>query len=260
MSEGFLSRWSRRKQELRQAEESGAAPSEIPPAPQPVPDTSAPAVPEAVAAEASNGSPEAVGSAEPPLTEEEIAALPPIESITAETDIRVFLRQGVPDFLRKAALRRVWVLDPMIRDYVDPAREYAYDWNTPGGVPGSGQLLPSDNVGRLLDEIIPDRDSTPRSVEPWTAVAVEENAASATQPCDALPDGGAERASNQMDPVRISEIGSAESGLPPTEQTPGREGIVRASDLGNRIEASREQGSEAADAGFRRRHGGAVPV
>ena len=71
---------------------------------------------------------------EPTLTEEELAALPKIEEISAQTDIAGFLKKGVPEALRNAALRRMWSVDPAIRDYVGDARDYAWDWNTPGGV------------------------------------------------------------------------------------------------------------------------------
>jgi hypothetical protein len=66
----------------------------------------------------------------------------------------MFLRKGVPEPLRNAALRRMWSLDPNIRDFVSEAREYAYDWNTPGGVPGSGALPASEEVARMAARIV----------------------------------------------------------------------------------------------------------
>jgi Protein of unknown function (DUF3306) len=45
-------------------------------------------------------------------------ALPPIESIDAASDIRCFLTPDVPVELTRAALRRAWVADPAIRDFV----------------------------------------------------------------------------------------------------------------------------------------------
>ena len=45
------------------------------------------------------------------------ATLPPIETIDAQTDITVFLQNGVPNELRRAALRRAWTVDPAIRDF-----------------------------------------------------------------------------------------------------------------------------------------------
>ena len=66
----------------------------------------------------------------------------------------MFLRKGVPEHLRNAALRKSWALDPAIRNYVNPALDYAYDWNTPGGVPGSSELGAGVDVARLVSEIM----------------------------------------------------------------------------------------------------------
>ena len=56
--------------------------------------------------------------------------------------------------MRNAALRKSWALDPAIRNYVNPALEYAYDWNTPGGVPGSGELGAGVDVARMVSQIM----------------------------------------------------------------------------------------------------------
>jgi hypothetical protein len=63
--------------------------------------------------------------------------LPSLDDLTAESGLGEFLRAGVPEALTTAALRRMWSLDPAIRDFVGPA-EYAYDYNTPGAIPGFG--------------------------------------------------------------------------------------------------------------------------
>ena len=60
----------------------------------------------------------------------------------------------MPEHLRNAALRKSWALDPAIRNYVNPALEYAYDWNTPGGVPGGGELDAGVDVARLVSQIM----------------------------------------------------------------------------------------------------------
>lgn len=39
--------------------------------------------------------------------------LPPIESLTQDSDFTQFLRAGVPDALKQAALRKLWRIDPM---------------------------------------------------------------------------------------------------------------------------------------------------
>src|SRR5262245_32015874 len=63
------------------------------------------------------------------------AQLPLIESITAGTDIRAFLRSGVPPALTQAALRRAWVSEPGICDFVGIA-ENQWDFNDSTAIPG----------------------------------------------------------------------------------------------------------------------------
>jgi hypothetical protein len=81
------------------------------------------------------------------------ASLPPVESLTIESDFGQFLRPGVPTLLRNAALRRMWSLDPAIRDYIGPV-DYQWDFNTPGGLPfGFANELVGD-VSKLLAQAI----------------------------------------------------------------------------------------------------------
>jgi Protein of unknown function (DUF3306) len=140
-SDGFLSRWSRRKQEVREAER----PERVEPA-QPIEGRHP--------SEADAPDQKLPAAAPDELSPEEIARLPAPEELTADMDLSLFLRKGVPEALRKAALRRMWALDPKIRDFVSEAREYAYDWNTLGGVPGSGVLPPSDEIARMAARIV----------------------------------------------------------------------------------------------------------
>jgi hypothetical protein len=133
----FLSRWSQRKREAKQAEpDASLANADIPP--------EATAEPEAEAA-----------------PEFDLASLPKLEELTATTDISAFLRKGVPESLRNAALSKSWALDPAIRNYVNPALEYAYDWNTPGGVPGSSELGAGMDVARMVLQIMGDTEPSP---------------------------------------------------------------------------------------------------
>jgi hypothetical protein len=127
---GFLARWSERKQEARQPE----------------PKPGAPAAEAAVPAK-----PDTEGVVE---EEFDLSSLPKLEDITGTTDISTFLRKGVPEQLRNEALRKSWVLDPAVRNYVNPALEYAYDWNTPGGVPGGGELGAGFDVARMVAQIM----------------------------------------------------------------------------------------------------------
>lgn len=113
-NESFLSRWSRRKLETArvQAEASSAPPVQpvtaVPP-PAPVARGAAPAPAAAPAA------PE---------------ALPPVESLTFDSDFHVFMKPGVDPDVRRAALRRLLRdphfnvmdgLDVYIDDYTKPS-------------------------------------------------------------------------------------------------------------------------------------------
>jgi hypothetical protein len=85
------------------------------------------------------------------------ASLPPLESITAATDIRAFLAPGVPKELARAALRRAWSADPAIRDFVGLA-ENAWDFNDPTAMPGFGALPPGYDIKRVLAQIFGDNE------------------------------------------------------------------------------------------------------
>jgi hypothetical protein len=83
----------------------------------------------------------------------------------------------------------MWALDPAIRDFVGEARDYAYDWNAPGGVPGSGPLLASDDVDALLRRAIggsPDAAS-PESARDQRSPTAEESGAADNSARDERP-------------------------------------------------------------------------
>ena len=128
----FLARWSRRKREAKDAPDA-------PPPAQPV------ATPK----------PDPAATAERPAADElDLSSLPPINSITALTDVTAFLRKGIPPELTRAALRRAWAADPAIRDFVGLA-ENAWDFNDPNAMPGFGPLDCSDEqLSALIDRIL----------------------------------------------------------------------------------------------------------
>ena len=82
----------------------------------------------------------------------DLASLPPIDSIGANTDIAAFLRPGVPTELTRAALRRAWTSDPAIRDFVGLV-ENGWDFNNPDAISGFGAISAED-VARLASNII----------------------------------------------------------------------------------------------------------
>jgi len=191
MSEDFLTRWSRRKRDVAETEQTKSAPSER--------DTSAEhAIPEnAKSVEAIEPSPEPVF---------DLKNLPSIESITAATDIRPFLAPGVPADIARAALRRAWSVDPRIRDFVGLA-DYDWDYHTPGSAAGFGPLEMTDElrqmVARILGEIV-DTDTPEKAREPATsAECIEET----QPPREADPPGAP---GEQMQPAEFhSNQGSA---------------------------------------------------
>ena len=148
-SEKFLDRWSRRKRKA--ADE---------PAPVAAKDPTAAPMPPVAGANAP--------AAEVPF---DPASLPPIESISANSDIRAFLQVGVPPDLSRAALRRAWSADPAIRDFIGLV-ENGGDFNDPNGIPGFGPINAGD-VANLLSRVIgapPTETDAPRQV-----VAAQDN-------------------------------------------------------------------------------------
>jgi hypothetical protein len=145
----FLQRWSRRK---LSSEQRGAA--------EPVP-----AAPRTNAEQTDAGDDAAdESSAAPPF---DPAILPPIESINAQTDLRPFLAPGVPEDITRAALRRAWVSDPAIRDFIGIA-ENQWDFTKLDGVPGFGALELTPALRRMALGILggkPDDDATSAEVD-----------------------------------------------------------------------------------------------
>src|SRR5882762_9670686 len=165
-NKNFLARWSQRKHEAKQ------------------PDHDAPTV--------NSDAPFGPVAESDVVQEFDLSSLPKLEDMTATTDITAFLRKGVPEHLRNAALRKSWALDPAIRNYVNPALDYAYDWNTPGGVPGSSEIGAGMDVARLVSQIMGGGESVAETqgpaAEPEDAPAAdltysaETSAAQKTEP------------------------------------------------------------------------------
>jgi len=208
--DGFIKRWSRRKQgaDVRDPSESPAKAPPVPPLPTANP---------------------APASAAPPTEAEadfDPSSLPPIESLGADSDYTQFLRKGVPEVLRLAALRRAWMSDAFIREFRSPAIEYGWDFTTP-----DYSLRATDDVAKLLDGIF---GSTPSPItEPGPPAAAESP--SATPP---------------VPPAEPPQAAHSELAPPPpptwAEAAP---------------EAAPEPVPEPAEAAplARRRHGGALP-
>jgi hypothetical protein len=136
-SENFVSRWSRLKRGSAKDRETASAES--------TPSLSA------------------VAPAAPPTPSFDPATLPPIESITVDTDIRAFLQSGVPTKLAQAALRRLWATDPAIRDFIGIA-ENQWDFTDPTAIPGFGPLRETDDVPSLVAQALGTLNKVPEAV------------------------------------------------------------------------------------------------
>ncbi|TWA63768.1 uncharacterized protein DUF3306 [Azospirillum brasilense] len=164
-SEGFLSRWSRRKQEAR------TAPIETPTEmPEPPEERDAAAEPQAIAA--------------PPPEPFDPESLPPVESLGADSDYTGFLASNVPQELKRLALRKAWTSDPVIAGF----RGFAeYDWDC--NAPGYGKLLDTDRIADLLDRIATD-EKPPEEEKPEEVLVAgvdEVEGEDALAPTPALP-------------------------------------------------------------------------
>lgn len=222
-SRNFLARWAQRKQEAKQPDRR-APPAEADTAPGPA----------------------AESVAEEPF---DLSSLPKLEDLTETSDITAFLRKGVPESLRNAALRKSWALDPAIRNYVNPALEYAYDWNTPGGVPGNSEIGAGVDVARLVSQVMGSSEQRPEPSLSSTDPGKEPSSDSA-----ASPDRDAALKAKPDLPVRSLRL--------PDEAACARQD--RSSVAGGDTEAGQARNSKPNDSvapqQAMRRHGTAKPV
>jgi hypothetical protein len=213
-AENFLQRWSRRKQTAATRPRQGNKP------------------PESATAEA-RSSPDTAAPSEPDRPAFGPAALPPIDSITATSDIRAFLAPGVPEELCRAALRRAWLTDPAIRDFVGLA-ENQWDFTKPDGVPGFGSLKLTPELRRMVARLLGEAQERPQllaGVEPDKQIAETDTKSPA-----ALPAFGVDNAEPQPSDTQLA---------------------VRRNN--NNVAAQTECGEATAAGPAHRRHGGAMP-
>jgi hypothetical protein len=230
--ENFLSRWTRLKREASETPE-GAAPD-------------APADGSREAAPSVDATAPSARASEPTI---DLSALPSIESITATTDIRAFLAPGVPAELTRAALRRAWVADPQIRNFVGIA-ENQWDFNDPNGIPGFGSLGPLDDVRRLVAQVMGEVDKGPQTP---AIPADAENSAGA-------PIGGDSIASSL--PASDATAGEAvKTEAEPLPPAPLPDADVQRNEISFAMqkEEPEEEPRPSLDEPVRRIHGGALP-
>ena len=170
--EGFAQRWSRLKQQAREGEKKLA---EAPP-----PDL-----------------PATIGTDEPPPTagdkpEEEKpfdpASLPPVDSLTKDSDYSLFMRSEVPEDLRQKALRRLWAADPVL-SAPDPLDMHNLDYNAVPTFPEGVKTLFRIGQG-MLD---PEPEAKVAEAGAASRQAEEPAAAQGSSPSEPPPDAAAQQ-------------------------------------------------------------------
>jgi hypothetical protein len=131
----------------------------------------------------------------------DLPGLVPLEAIGAETDVRAFLAVGVPPELARGALRRAWLSDPKVRDFVGLA-DYDWDFNTPGSMAGFGILDASDQVGRELARLVRQAVAVTTGEPPVSPIPIGELQTSAR-------DSNSATSRDSADPVRLHDESAA---------------------------------------------------
>jgi Protein of unknown function (DUF3306) len=223
--DNFFNRWSRRKQEAGERTEKKEAAGN-PPA-------------EPVAKSEPGGVASAPETA--PLPKLDVESLPPIESISAETDITAFMRTGVPEALKRAALRRAWSSDPAVRDFVGLNENY-WDAAGPDGIPGFGDLDPNLDVKRMVSELF---GEVPR-----------ENTSSESD-ADHVVDSSTTPTPNEADTVNPPQRAAASN----EELLQRNENAASQTELAEQAETTEQADptKPVPEKKFARRHGGAMP-
>ena len=247
--ENFLDRWSRKKVEAQRE----PAPAVAKPEPDPPNSASVDAESKQVASvRPAEASPKPTA----PKPEFDLTSLPSLESITAATDIRAFLAPGVPQELTRAALRRAWLADPAIRDFVG-LQENDWDFTNPDAMPGFGNLPAGTDIKKMVADIFgeigkPTEDAPDR--QKAAAIPSESQGPAATEETPgteiaAVASEGAER-SDRAPPAPLPNA-------PPGQSEPRSTEIVQR----NNNTATQQSSGEvsAKESGRRSQHGGALP-
>ncbi len=175
------------------------------------------------------------------------ASLPPLESITAASDVRAFLAPGVPEELTRAALRRAWHTDPAIRDFVGLA-ENQWDFTAPDGAPGFGALRFTPELRRMVADLIGSRPPPSGTAE---ARAAEEFGSDS---------GGLSPALGSESIERPREPAEPNSDAAPELEARARSQVQDSAGSPSPVVAMRETAENTSgDRLLPRRHGGAVP-
>lgn len=154
------------------------------------------------------------GLEEGELTEEEqavVADLPPLDSLTKDSDFTPFLQPGVPDIIKHKALRLLWRKDPFF-NIRDGLNDYDEDYTVLHKV--ISELTGNYTVGRghlSEDEL---REMTPERARKAFGMDEEEGAEEASGDSEGPPDSGETAAATEgRGDINAPKNGPAETDL-----------------------------------------------
>ncbi len=181
--EGYLSRWSRRKRDERER------------APKPADE-----VDEAADAPESGEQPAEIAPED----------LPDIDTLHKDSDFTVFMRDGVPEELKRRALRKLWTSDPVLAN-VDGLNDYDGDYAT---------LL--EKGAEAMRRFAATGDQTGRPAAVTAAEEIDAGPAVADDASGSVPESGSESAEDITESSRATESSGADeeesAGDDPTER------------------------------------------
>lgn len=180
MSDGFLSRWSKRKAEQQQNQLPTMAPAAPPAAlvaAQPVEST----VEEEIAdtevvtpAGPSDAEIQAAMAGEAPMPADIIAELPSIESLNKDSDFSLFMQEGVPEDLKRQALAKLWISDPIFTSpEVYDLHMEDYNFPTTPKIIKTAWNFGKDAVSAVTEKLEQLEDTQPESDHIDTTVSVD---------------------------------------------------------------------------------------
>ena len=194
MAEGFLGRWSRRKQEARDPETASQTEVEVAVAPDLSPQREAPAAPVQQLT--------AQPAAQPAAAARPLPTLQDVQALTPESDFSSFVTRGVAPEVRNAAMKKLFS-DPHF-NVMDGLDVYIDDYTQPTPLPLSTlrQLASAKVLGLVQEDAPQERASAAKAsqgagvIEPQQAAGDLDVAQSGV--CNAIPSPQAPDAAPQQ--------------------------------------------------------------
>ena len=207
----FLSRWSRRKAEAQLTE------------PEPSPDPSADRA-------------EGTDAEQAPDEAAIVAELPDIESLDKDSDFSAFMKQGVPQALRRQALRKLWKVNPVF-GFLDGMNEYDEDFTITTAIGEGVKTIYQVGKGMVREEEDPvaaeDAGAEAEAADSAPPEEPEDSEATADRDADAPAEESAEdrQAAPEPAPEVAATDGAGEdagedAAAPPAVEEPAKQPVA----------------------------------